>query len=190
MIGDVLVLLKDLLNDYLSAGTDPTEPGEDKVVLPDGEKMDPISFKLGAITALLVNLEEESALRAADPYRRTLPDGTVLPVKPEIRLNLYVLFVARFGEYKQGLRNLSLVIRYFQNHRLLDRQNAPNLSADIDKLGIELVTLPFSQQNELWSALRAAYHPSALYKVSLVIIRDAEPTAAPEIREIELREAS
>jgi hypothetical protein len=35
--------------------------------------MDPISFKLGAISAVLINIEEDNTLRGPDPYR--LSDG-------------------------------------------------------------------------------------------------------------------
>ncbi len=186
MIGEVLLFLKGQLNEYLNAssGWSTADAGEDKVVLLDGEALDPISFKLGAISALLVNLEEEKTLRPADRYQRTLADGSKLQVQPEIRLHLYVLFVARFKQYEQGLRYLSLIIRYFQNHRVLDQQNAPALADGIEKLVLELVTLPFSEQNEIWNALRTTYHPSVLYKVSLIAFRDEEAVAAPEIVEV------
>jgi len=185
MISEVLLFLVEQLNAYLNSrgGWSPEQPVVDRVTLPDGETMDPISFKLGALTALLINLEEETTLRDADPYRRTGVDGTVVRVEPEIRMALYVLFVARFKQYDEGLRYLSMVIRYFQRHRVLDHRNAPGLAPEIDKLVVELVTLPFSEQNEVWNALRTTYHPSVLYKVNLVVFRDDEEEAGPEISE-------
>ena len=187
MIGDVLDLLKVRLNGYLASSGHPEPEGstKDRVVLLNGEIAP--SFKLNHLTTLLVNLEEEAAVRTANPHRRTLTGGKVLAVSPEIRLSLYVLFVARFKNYKQGLQCLSLVIRYFQSHRLLDRQVAPDLPEDIEKLVIELVTLPFSRQNEIWKALHAPYQPSALYKVGLVVFRDDEGIEPPEIRETTLK---
>lgn len=191
MISEVLLFLVGQLNVFLNArtGWSPEQPVEDRVVLPDGEVMDPISFKLGAVTALVINLEEETTLRPADRYRRTRADGRVVEVQPEIRMALYVLFVARFKKYDEGLRYLSLVIQYFQGHRRLDHENAPGLDPTIDKLVIELVTLPFSEQNEVWNALRTTYHPSVLYKVNLVVFRDEEEEAAPEIAEVRLEVA-
>ncbi|MCP4662129.1 MAG: DUF4255 domain-containing protein [bacterium] len=185
MISEVLLLLTSLLNEHLN-GNSPAEPGLDKVVLPDGEMTDPITFKLGAVSALLINLEEETCLRPPDPYRREQPDGTTVKVQPEIRLNLYVLFAARFKQYEQGLRHLSMIIRYFQQHRVLNHQNAPALDEGVEKLTVELVTLPLSEQNEIWSALRTTYQPSVLYKVGLVVYCEEE-TAAPEITEMERR---
>ena len=67
MIGDVLVFLKNHLNAFLKADSDGqgSEPSGDRVVFVDGDKMDPITFKLGAVSALLINIEEERVLRAS-----------------------------------------------------------------------------------------------------------------------------
>jgi hypothetical protein len=180
MISKVLVLLKDRLNDYLSAGRNPNESLEDQVVFMDGETMDPPTFKLGAISVLLINLEEENTTRPPDLYRRTAADGIQYGVQPEIRLNLYVLFVARYKLYEDALHSLSLIIQYFQSHRLLNHSDAPELI-------IELVTLPFSRQNEVWSALRVAYHPSVLYKVKMLVFQSEDMLSAPEIDKKVLR---
>jgi len=191
MISDALVFLKNQLNTYLRSvsGRKPDESEEDKVVFVDGEKMDPISFKLGAVSVLLINIEEENTLRAADPYVRVSAEGAFQRVQPEIRINLYVLFIARFKQYEQGLTYLSLIIKYFQNHRLLDHHNAPELSDKIDHLIIELVTLPFSEQNEVWNSLRTTYYPSVLYKVKMLVFRDEDAVAITEVKEEVLRGA-
>ena len=73
-----------------------------------------------------------------------LPDGSIQQVDPPIHLNLYVLFVARFKDYLQSLRYLSLVLRFFQKHRVLDHESAPTLSDRIEKLTMELLTLPLA----------------------------------------------
>ena len=187
MINDVLVLLKNRLNVHLTAGWDPSESREDPVVFIDGENMEPLTFKLGAVSVLLINLEEENVLRAPDLYRRTQANGSQEKVFPEIRLNLYVLFVARFKEYEASLRSLSDIVQYFQNQRVLDHHNAPELREDIDRLIIELITLPFAEQNEIWNALRTTYHPSVLYKVRMIVFRDKDANSPPKITETILR---
>src|SRR5215831_11454132 len=65
MISEVLLFLKNHLNAYLStkSGWSPETSQAEKVVFIDGEHMDPISFKLGAISALLINIEEDNTLR-------------------------------------------------------------------------------------------------------------------------------
>ena len=122
-------------------------------------------------------------LEPGDDRVRAIANGTHQNIQPEIRLNLYVLFVARFSQYEDSLHALSLVIRYFQNHRLFTHSDAPGLSESIERLVIELVTLPFAQQNEIWSALRVAYHPSVLYKVKMVVFQDENVVEMPEISE-------
>ncbi len=176
MIDDVLLFLKNELNAHLSrdGAGDAGDGLEDKVVFLDGEKMDPVSFKLGAVTLLLINVEEEPILRAPDPYSRLASDGTAYSAQPDIRVNLCVIFVARFKQYEQSLAHLSKIIQYFQIHRVFDQRNAPSLTDGIDRLIMELLTLPFSEQNDLWNALRTTYHPSVLYKVKTIVFEDQQ----------------
>lgn len=173
MISEALIFIKDLLNEHLCAQAGQTlGEAEDKVIFIDGENLDPISFKLGAITCLLINIEEEKVLRLADPYVQTRTDGAKVRVQPDIRMNLYVLFIARFKLYEQGLNYLSRILEYFQTNRVLDHTNTPSLSPRIDRLIMELTTLAFAEQNEVWNALRTTYHPSMLYKVRMLVLRE------------------
>ena len=181
MIGDVLLLLRDRLNAFLRAAAPVADVAEDPVQLIDGEQSDPIVFRLNALTVLLVNIEQEATLRSVDALVRTQPDGQLRQVLPEVRLNLYVLFAARFKAYEHGLNQLGMVIRFFQQHRAMDHDNTPGLNPLIDKLVLELVTLPISEQNEIWSALRVGYHPSVLFRVRMLAFRDADGTAVPKI---------
>jgi hypothetical protein len=188
MINDALLFLRNHVNAYVRAqtGLRPDESQEDKVVFVDGEK-DPVSFKLGAVSVLLINVQEEPTLRAPDRYSRVAADGTRQQVRPEVRINLYVLFVARFKQYEEALRHLSLIIHYFQGHRVFNHHNAPELREGLEQLILELKTLSFAEQNEVWSSLRTTYHPSVLYKASLVIFRDEEARGAPVVEEETLK---
>jgi hypothetical protein len=189
MIGDVLCLLRDRLNAYLRASLPDAggDSAEERVQLIDGEKSDPIEFRLNALTVLLVNIEQETSQRSTDPYLRTPGEPGLRKLQPEIRLNLYVLFVARFKAYEQGLNQLGLVIRFLQGHRALDHDNTPGLAPQIQKLVLELVTLPLSEQNEIWSALRINYHPSVLFRVRMVVFKDTEGAAVPQIGQTVVR---
>ncbi len=187
MISEALVFLKDLLNEHLCAQAGQTlGEAEDKVIFIDGENLDPITFKLGAITCLLVNIEEEKVLRLADPYVQLRTDGAKVRVQPDIRMNLYVLFIARFKLYEQGLSYLSRILEYFQTNRVLDHTNTPSLSPRIDRLIMELTTLAFAEQNEVWNALRTTYHPSMLYKVRMLVLREDVAISSRDIGETEV----
>ena len=174
MLDKTLVFLKNSLNTYLTSGRKPTDPQEDQVVFSEWKNTDAINFKLGAVSIMLINLEQENILRAEDPFSRTLADGTVQKGNPDIRLNLYLLFIAHYQQYEDSLRNLSTIIQYFQGHRLLNHQNSPELSEDVEQLVIELVPLSFSEQNEIWGALRTPYHPSVLFKVKTIVYHDED----------------
>ena len=192
MIDDTLIFLKDHLNTFLRLAEKQSEQIHERVVFLEGANMEPLKFKEGAVTVLLVNIEEENSLGPPDRYRRVAPDGTGHTVQPEIRLNLYVLFVAHFKEYTDSLKALSRIIRHFQAYPLLTHQNAPTLPAGIQQLISEMITLPFAEQNEVWSALRATYRPSVLYKIKMVVFRDDGAAPAPPIKtaDLELRNSS
>jgi hypothetical protein len=183
LIGQVLVFVRKQLDAFLRAelGDDPHDPSADKVVFLDGEKLDPMVFQTGAVSQLLINLEEDRVLRGADPYRRKADDGKPQQVMPEIRLGLYVLFVARFTQYDRAWDHLTKVIEFLQAHRTFERAASAELPAGVDLLSVELVTQTFAEQNEVWNALRATYHPSVLYRLRLVIVRDQVPVGRDQI---------
>ena len=181
MISDLLVTLKDAVNDHLAAssGWGGAQADHGQVVFGDSDKADGLELKIGAVTLLMVNLEQEHTLRPGDPYKVTLADGTTQRVQPPIHLNVYILFAARFKEYQQSLRYISLILQFFQTHRVLDHQSTPGLSERIEKVIMELITLPFSEHYNLWSLLRSSYQPSLLYKVRMVVYQDQDGLAAP-----------
>jgi Pvc16 N-terminal domain len=183
MIGEVVKFLRERLNKALPRDSDGA--AEDLFVYVGADKDDAVSFKAGAISLLLIRIEEESVLRPADRYARVSAEGARQKVEPEIRLNLYLLFVARFpDDYGRALQHLSGIIRYFQNHRVFNAANSPELKEDIAQLVVELLTPSFSEQNEIWGSLRSAYQPSALYKVKMVVFQDEDAQPLTEVKEL------
>lgn len=191
MIDSALIFLRDRLNEHIARTTGTIDTGAgDAIVFPDGDRLDPLTLKVGAVNLLLVNLEQEMMLRADDPFARTLGDGSVQAVQPALRLNLTLLFAARYRAYDAGLTALFAVLRFFQANRVFDARAFPDLDPRIDRLVIELSTLPLAQQNDLWAALRLAYHPSLLFRVRMLTVEqdvDSAPATAiadprPELR--------
>lgn len=145
-----------------------------------------IKFPLNKVTPILINIEEESKLRQADRFSRISQEGKREQVYPDVRLNLYVLFVSNFFDYTDSLYYLGLIVKYFQSHPILNQQNTPGLHAEIEQLIVELISLPFAEQNEVWNALRSAYHPSMLYKVKMLVFQDQSAVlGAGEIKKVE-----
>src|SRR5438128_1278729 len=115
MIADVLGFLRDRLNKTIPADSSGGS-AEDVFVYARTSKEDSVSFASNAVSMLLVRIEEETTLRRPDRYAQVAADGTRTRVEPDIRMNLYVLFVARFADdYALSLQHLSRVVRYFQN---------------------------------------------------------------------------
>ena len=174
MIADVVGFLRGRLNKAIPRDSSGGS-AEDLFVYVGATKEDSVSFTANAVSMLLVRIEEETTLRPPDLFAMVSADGTRKRVEPEIRMNVFILFVARFPEdYRLSLQLLSRVIRYFQNHRVFTRENAPELGAHIPQLVLELVTPSFSEQNEIWGALRVSYQPCALYKVKMVVFQDED----------------
>ena len=73
------------------------------------------------------------------------------------------------------------MLGFFQAHPVFDGRSAPALDPDIDRLTVELHTLPMSEQNDLWGSLRLAYHPSLLFKVRMIAVRDSDALPAPAV---------
>src|SRR5262245_36498863 len=182
MIGDVLKFLKDRLNTVLPRDV-PESAAEDLFVYVASNHDDAGNLQSDAVSMLLVRIEEETTMRQPDPYLRISADGMHQRVSPEIRMNVWVLFVARFpDDYARALRHLSDLIHYFQGHRLFNHENSEDLAAGISQLILELVTPSFGEQNEIWGSLRSAYQPSALYKVKMIVFRDEEGRPLTDVK--------
>ena len=169
MIHDAMNLLRGKLNAYikLKAGI-----GEEKVRFLDGTNFDPIQFPLDFITPIIVNIREERTLRQSDYYQPRIVNGLQTARTPDINIQLIVLFVSRFRQYDQGLMFLSMIIRFFQANKMIDRFAAPELSEEIDRLHIEMLTMPVSEQNDIWNALRVSYLPSVAFRVGMFTYTD------------------
>jgi len=172
MIHTVLNVLKEKLNEYFKIKA---AVNGDLVKFIDSNNNDPISFTNNAVTPFLINVSEDRVLRKPDQYSGTIRNGIRTGFNPEIRIELLVLFVSKFGDYSQALNFLSYVIKCFQVNRVFNQQNTPELAGEqIDKLVLELVTLPLEEQNQVWHSLNTSYLPSVLYRIRLLSYIDDE----------------
>jgi hypothetical protein len=133
------------------------------------------------VVVQVVNVEENHVYRSLDTYQ-VRADGMNERVRPEVRLNLYVLFAANFDNYDEALKALSLIIAFFQNRYVFEVAGNGDAAS---RVVFELYTITFEQQNHLWASLGAKYVPSIIYKGSLVAIRDQQVEAeVPPVLEI------
>lgn len=184
MIDQAVKFILDRLNAVIVRDRK-NKPAEDIFSYVGTNADESISFKRDSVSIMLVRIEEETTLRKPDVYSRVSDKGVHQKVSPEIRMNLWLLFVSRFpNDYSSALLYLSRLISYFQNHRVFNQEDWPELKPNIPRLVLELVTPSFSEQNEIWGSLRAAYQPSAVYKMQMIVFEDNEAVDLPPITEI------
>lgn len=167
MIYKALTFLQETLNEYLESAYE-RSVSLTYVLAQDGTTD---SKHDDSILLTLINIEEEKVLKSQTPYVKAL-NGSTVKMNPEIKLNLHILFTANFIDYKEAIKSLSGVLRFFQSKNVFDHQNSPSLDAEIDRLIIELKTPTLEQLNNLWGYLGAKYMPSVIYKVRMITIQD------------------
>ncbi|MBW1297058.1 DUF4255 domain-containing protein [Aquimarina litoralis] len=173
MVDVVLTVLKDKLNEYFKNVVGTTESNIIDFISTNNN--DPVSFTNDKITPFLINISEDRKFRNADQYSGIVRNGIKTQANPEIRIELLILFVSKFNKYDQALKFLSHLIKFFQVNRIFDPLNAPQLSEEnIEKLIVELISLPLEEQNQVWHSLNTSYLPSVLYKVRLLSFIDEQ----------------
>jgi hypothetical protein len=126
----------------------------------------------GTVGLMIANIDEERVFKAQlQKQKRT--DNDIEVANPEIKLNFYLLVAANPGtttvSYDAALRRLSEVITYFQGTSWFDKTDYPSLDP-IEYLVVDLYSLSFEMQNQLWASMGAKYMPSVVYKIRLVVI--------------------
>ncbi|MGD8663637.1 MAG: DUF4255 domain-containing protein [Desulfobacterales bacterium] len=172
MIDKALDVLKNGIRDYLVQLPDLNITSQeiihlDHIVEADGS----LALPGDSLGLSLVNIEEERITKAQQNFSRSA-DGNIVHMNPEIKLNLFVLIVANFSNYRTGLEFLSGAIRFFQSKNVFTTANTPELDPQIQKLIVEMMTLSFEQQNHMWGSLGAKYLPSVMYKVRMLTIQE------------------
>ena len=181
MIHQAIQYVVTELNSYLNLRSPSLAP--DRVVL--GNLFDingnPNADALDKVVLSVVNLQQDPVYHSVDLYEKRA-DGKSERVRPEVKVNLFVLFIANIGDYDESLKALEHVISFFQANHVFDYATIPVLAENKGRLVFELYSMTFEQQNHLWGALGAKYQPSVMYKVGLVGIRDRRPDA--EVRPV------
>lgn len=174
MLDVALKFLAKELNSYLLTRTG-SEFGKaeiSKLVDDTGKSV----LKEDQLGVSLIHLEEERILRSQVPEPR-LAGGKHVLLEPPLKLNLHVLYAARFTQYDQSLRYLSHVLTFFQAHPSFTPEAYPGLDARIEKLTAELQSLNYEQLNQIWAFIGGKQLPSAIYKVRMVLLQDTAQTA-------------
>ncbi len=185
MIDVALKFLVTELNAYLVRSRGPFNSDLGKVLLgPVIDESGKWAVPENRVTATLVNVEEDRILKSQLP-ESVLVDHRRVVREPELKLNLHVLFAARFQDYEQALKQLSAILTFFQATPSFTRDQHPSLDVRIEKLVPELVSATFEQLNQMWAFLGGKQLPSALYKVRLVTLQDRDtPRLQPPVTSV------
>ncbi|GAA5216524.1 DUF4255 domain-containing protein [Corallincola platygyrae] len=175
MLDIALSFVTDELNSYLKAKTGITD---DVVKL--GQVIDDngkYALSKESVALTLVNIEQETTTRQQLP-ESSFVQGQNVTLPPELRLNLYLMFVARFTLYDQALKYLSHIMNFFQTRPLFSSDDYPALDPKLARLSLDLQSPNYDQLNQIWAYLGGKHLPSALYKMRVVALRDQD---APDI---------
>ena len=184
MIHTSLSFITNELNEYLKMRTG--SPTVDRVFLTSvATEGGGVVIPDKSVGVSLINIEED---RVYKDQKTTIINnqGNVEHLNPEIKLNLYILISANFqnsddndssDDYVEGLKQLSLIISFFQARNVFTPENSPKM-ADYDpnlkKLVVELYSYSFEQLYNFWSVVGTKYLPSVLYKVRMITFQERE----------------
>jgi hypothetical protein len=176
MIYEALSILTQELNNYLgSLGEDPCVVLNNIAFLDNEQDPGGSESMSDRVVLTLLNLNEEAALRNFPNNR--VENGRIAYRNNKISLNLYILFSSNRKMYDSSLRYLAHVLGFFQGKNVFTQDNSdyeqldPTLAALGDfRYTLELYTPTFENLNYIWGTLGGKQLPSALYKMSLVVI--------------------
>lgn len=170
IIYQALSFLKNQLNSYLKFQLGDEYADTAFISNPVGQDGSAAADTGDRILLTLTNVEEERIGKTQIPTPKTV-NGREVRVHPEIKLNLYILFIANRNKYEESLKFISHVITFFQGKHVFTPQNSPDLDPQISRLIAELSTVSYEQLNNLWGAIGAKYMPSVLYKVRMLTVQ-------------------
>lgn len=122
-------------------------------------------------------VDEERTLREQMP-ERVVVGSRELTLPPPLKLNLVVVFAARFQQYAQALRHLSLVLTFLQARPVFTPSDFPAMPEGIDRLSAELLSYTPEQANQMWACIGAKQLPSVVYRLRMLLLQDTEPLDA------------
>ena len=179
MIQESLSFIVDQVNEYLSQKAGKTPVVLNALVDQKGD----IQISDDEVACTLVSLEEERIGKSQVAYE--VVNGVSTAKNPPLKFNLYILFAANpklssnvaNSNYGDGLTLVSNIITCFQGKNVFDKTNSPKFPSGIQRLVMEVYSMPIEQQNYLWGALGAKYMPSILYRVRLLVMDDQKVQA-------------
>ena len=165
MIRNALTFLKGEVNKFmnLQSGAAPLDESVLLSNIVNSDESTAMGLPKNKMVLSLICIEEERQLKSQDHYSRS-NSGAIYATNPELRFNLFVMFAAHFDHehYDEGLKALSLILRFFQGNNVFDAKQYPSLGDEFKRLIVDLHTQPIEQQSQLWQAMGGKFLPSIM----------------------------
>ena len=164
MIGDVLSFITDKLNEYLGSYYDLPET----LVALGAPGAEEPEEGMNRMLVSLLNVEREGAAGFTAGYGKD-GSGHVGKKSPAWHLNLYLVISAVYEDkrYADGLRMLSMAVRFLQGEAVFVLPGG-------HKFTLELVSLNIQELTNVWSILGGKYYPSVVCKVRMLTFDSTE----------------
>ncbi len=174
MLDTAIVFLKNELSQYLKIKTGEQRDENDYVQFASIDLPRTVTLTNNSIAMILLNIEEERLFRSASIGSDRLAFNDRFEGGARLDLTFHLFLIANWKPYQTGLKYIFLAVKFFREYREFTRRLFPALPADIHHLSIDQVNLSFLEQAELWRALELPYNPSALFRVRMSVVTDAE----------------
>jgi len=182
MLDSVLKFFADEVNGYLRARTGVIE--ETVALSAIVDENGKYAIKDDSIGIYIINIEEESSVKNQLP-QSTYINGQHAILAPALSLNVSIMFAAKYKHYDQALKYISLILTYFQSHRLFVPTQYSAMDEKLERLVVDLQALNYDQLNQIWAYIGAKQLPSVVYRVRVVSIQDeAQSEVRPPIQHI------
>lgn len=184
MIFQAMELIRQNLNAFIAASggipavPEPVVLGNIAYATPDNPGT-PAVDESAQVYMSLVNVEEEVSLRNQSAVRQS-EIRPLAYVNPPLHINLFLLFSANHKDYNMAIRNLGLILLFFQGNKTFSIARTPVPAAGVFaapgekenniKISLDLMSLTFEQVNHLWGSLGGKQMPFLLFKARQVEI--------------------
>ncbi|MEO9964768.1 MAG: DUF4255 domain-containing protein [Reichenbachiella sp.] len=94
-----------------------------------------------------------------------------------LSFNIDLLVSARCSKYEESLKLISDAVLYFQANNYFDHSTHPSLAAEVQKISLSIIDLPYQDLSHMWGMLGGKYVPSIFYRVRTVIFDSSQVKA-------------
>lgn len=194
------IILRDInrIKDYLSSFIDELKKSGKYEIDKPGIYVAPIgrdeNMDKSGIYITLLHIEEETSTKQQIP----VATRSYSMKKPEMMVNLYVMFSAHDSSYDNALQYISWVLQAFQSSTVIPGSGENEVVANVDEnpdieatkdaeqesllkvsyeteaLRMSIHQMTMDQMSNLWQTLGAKMMPAVIYKVRMLTIKSNE----------------